>query len=133
MFETTTTSACNKSSEEIKPLQATVIIPIASEIGTHAAWLCLECGLIAEDSGGPLYECDECGERFNEDTSQDGFSNLCPDCGAGAEQVADDSCIECCQFEAERVLVAECPNCYELVDTEFWLEHWYDYHTESEN
>lgn len=103
-------------------------MPDPYDLGTYDAWACTSCGFIAEESGGPLYECGGCGTQFNRDTSHDGCSHRCPDCGKFAGRIADHSCPDCCMAEAEGIEAVQCPECCEEVDVETWEDHWADYH-----
>ena len=63
------------------------------------AYICDKCeALVTVDDAeecSPLYECGECGSRYNRDNSADGESHRCPDCGKFGAKVADKCCPEC--------------------------------------
>lgn len=65
---------------------------------TYDAYLCDDCGaVVSEDDGsecGPLYECPECGTRFNRDNSAND-NHQCPECNKFSSRVADHCCPEC--------------------------------------
>lgn len=88
-----------------------------------AAYKCEECGALAEDTAGPIYECGECGERYNRDNSADGTSHRCPACGKFGARVADWSCQECGQGEVEEADAYSCSVCGEIVEGDDMEEH----------
>lgn len=74
-------------------------------------WHCLECGEYFPDDGNDvdvaLYECGNCGARFNRNNSADGDSSRCPDCGKFSGKVAARSCPMCEEGEVEECEVYE--------------------------
>jgi len=87
------------------------------------AYWCDNCETMSTESSGPLYECRECGHPFNRENSFDGESHRCPDCRKFSARVADSSCIECGEAEAEKCVAYECRICGDLVAVEDWGEH----------
>ena len=71
---------------------------------------CLECeAVVLEGDEGPaLYECGDCGIKFNRDGSYND-NHQCPDCRKFSMKLADESCPECGQGELEDVVA--CTDC----------------------
>ena len=90
----------------------------AGEVQEVQAYQCLECNELSEDAGEALYECGDCGEKFNRDDSADGMSHRCPDCNRFSAKIADQSCGVCGQGEVEEVAVYKCPECDALHELE---------------
>jgi len=87
---------------------------ISTQKETFMAYKCQECGALSEDVGEALYECGNCGTRFNRDNSADGGSHKCPDCNKFSSKVADFSCVECEDGEVAEVTAYKCDNCEEI-------------------
>ena len=97
------------------------------ETDATGAYYCPDCETISFESGGPLYECSECGTCFTRDLSADGCSHRCPDCNRFSGRIADNGCAECGAGETERISVYECPVCDEPVPVEDWDFHKVDH------
>jgi DNA-directed RNA polymerase subunit RPC12/RpoP len=66
------------------------------------AYKCTDCEMVfafGDEGDSPLYECGECGSRYNRDMSADGNSNRCPDCNLFGARVAWHSCLDCGEGE----------------------------------
>jgi DNA invertase Pin-like site-specific DNA recombinase len=81
------------------------------ELETVTAFQCAECAaiLLPDDTrdAGPLYECNDCAERFTRDNSADGYSNRCPFCNKFSAKAADHACPECEAGELEELQAVE--------------------------
>lgn len=59
---------------------------------TITAYKCLKYDAISEEtSKEPLYECFNCGTKFNRANSAEGESHRCPTCGKFGSKLSDDS------------------------------------------
>lgn len=104
-------TACDDFDEEMEPEKST-------------AYKCEECEEIVEaGSGEPLYECGECGTKFNRSSSHTGDSHQCPECQKFGHKIADDSCPECEAGELTEIEVVTCPHCQETVEADSYDEH----------
>lgn len=97
--------------------------PDATDPEEVEVYYCPECSTLSRESGGPLYECDDCGSRFNRMGSADGHTHRCPDCSKFGRRVAQMSCAECDKGELEPIAAVECPTCLELIATDDWDDH----------
>lgn len=88
------------------------------------AYECDCCGELAlEPTGESLYECSECGTRFNREGSYDGGSHRCPECCRFAAKVGGDACPACGDGNLEEVEAVCCSHCQEVMTEEEWEEH----------
>lgn len=88
------------------------------------AWECDSCGALVEEPGDePLYECGDCGQRFNRENSYTGWNHQCPTCHKFASKLDDVSCPECGEGEMSEFEAYRCPVCDELFDPNSWDEH----------
>lgn len=84
---------------------------------TITGYVCTACGHATDDPAGSLYECGNCGEQFNSDSSHNG-RHMCPNCYKFGAKIADHSCPECNGGEAEEAQIAECNTCGEFFQPE---------------
>ena len=94
-------------------------------------YYCLECNIIGEEEGGPLYECINCGIVFNKENSYDNASHRCPDCKKFSAKVAEMSCSECGENEVTTIEAIQCDECDILIDASVYEEHIEKEHSES--
>jgi DNA-directed RNA polymerase subunit RPC12/RpoP len=80
------------------------------------AYRCLDCEAVRDETGGSLYECGNCGTVFTMESSADGGSNRCPQCGKFGAKLADDGCAECETGECEPVRAVEVDGDLVVVD-----------------
>lgn len=83
---------------------------------------CAECGTLCDDDtdGGPLYECGECGHRFNREAAG---GNRCPECSRFGSRIADESCPECEAGELESSEAHQCTHCNTILDEADFPDH----------
>jgi DNA-directed RNA polymerase subunit RPC12/RpoP len=97
--------------------------PIPEGFEEATGWLCEDgCELMDED-GGTLYECGECGTRFNQENSSDGSSHRCPDCHKFSSKTEEVACAECGTAATHEEECYRCDECGELVKTEDLAYH----------
>lgn len=83
------------------------LTPLPPERGTNeiaasnAKYSCDECNaeFDDEDEMEPLYECQDCGERFTKSNSVDGDSHRCPSCNKFGSLITHNGCAVCGQGE----------------------------------
>jgi rubredoxin len=94
-------------------------------------WQCVECEAISEETGGPLYECPECGSVFSRENSY-ADNHQCPDDRRFSSKVADEACSVCGKAEVEQIEVLTCAvaDCRsdDLFDQDGFLDHLRDEH-----
>jgi DNA-directed RNA polymerase subunit RPC12/RpoP len=88
-----------------------------------SAWDCEDGCDLQEDNGGVLYECGDCGTRYNRDNSADGGSHRCPDCNKFGAKTGETACIECGSAAANETAALQCDECSELVTPDDAAEH----------
>ena len=89
---------------------------VAIEVFT--AYHCQDCDALSEECQQvALYECGECGTKFNRENGLGRHGNMCPECrNKFGTKLADRHCAECGEGEVEEVEAfrCPCPNCDEV-------------------
>ncbi len=70
-------------------------------------WLCRECGIIEADHAGPIYFCNNCGDKVPEcETTH----SQCAECLTEVDLLRNESCMECLGA-VDEISVYECQVC----------------------
>jgi len=85
----------------------------AEHVETRMGYKCQDCEAIInpdeQDVDITLYECGQCGTRFNRDISY-ADNHQCPDCLKFSSKVAEMSCPECQAGELDEIEIAQDEN-----------------------
>lgn len=96
-------------------------------------WQCDECNEWSHEPADlKLYECKECGNKFNENDAEGDNANKCPDCVKRGRKIADQSCEKCDQGPVQEIEAFLCPiggdDCEPLEDESAVAIHLNDCH-----
>jgi DNA-directed RNA polymerase subunit RPC12/RpoP len=102
-----------------------------TKIDRPVIYLCEECGESSVDANeSPLYECQNCGTKFNRDNSADGGSHKCPDCNKFASKLDAVSCSLCDSGPVEEVPAIICRYCEDPIGEDDHEDHIKSNHAE---